>query len=803
MREKINVLSKINYEKIFKTIIDLLLCTSLIVLSIKKGGFYKNDILPVALSIAFLGAIMIFHKFILHKGNKIKKIDIIDLLLISLPLFYALPIIFKNYTNLSDAIFECIRYSLIIVVYFLVRNSCNNKIYAFSIIGISLLQSIIGIDGMYSRYTTKILSLFNSGFLNKDYSRLSGTIQYANVTAIIIFIGIFFIIDMLETIYYRAYKNKNKKVYTFVFSTFLFIHLVALLLTQSRMAIFLFFIMIVIKLFCDKKKMFSNFICVYNIFIAILFISIIQNFYNIKSYEIFIFLFITAIIEFQIILLIVALYNKYKEKILKVITHNKKKITITCSVIFFMYIIIALSIKTPLKLSYSKTLENVYSVDIYDLEYGKNVVEINTFNLDDETNYDIKVYEFLNDRTSKEIFSINSYSSNTGNYIFEYNLENLNFRNLRFEFSVNSGSFSVNNIKINDKNKAVNYALIPRDIIAKIQDILHGSTTISDRIEYNKDSIKIIKASIKNFFFGVGGEGFRNLYETVQELGYYSTEVHNSYMQIFVESGVFGFLSIILIIVFILKRFKDTNINYYLAFLGLAIHMLFDLDFSYFVILLIFTVLIALIKAEEVFENSDIKKEIYSIILTFIVTINLVILIFANISNMNYKKINSSCSDNIEQNVIDINKLEKIVDLDFSEVSYRKKLNSEYFNYLSNLERKLKTYNIEDEVRTNIELEIFDLIISIKENTDKIYEYDKYNKLTLKYVNNIYCEYFEYFMKAYYNEYYDIGKEEYINFIENNISYVKNNIKLEIKYSDVLEEMIKDKNSLLNRLKVN
>ena len=51
----------------FKTIIDLLFCISLIVLSVKKGGFYKEDLLSVALFITILAIILIFYEIVLRK----------------------------------------------------------------------------------------------------------------------------------------------------------------------------------------------------------------------------------------------------------------------------------------------------------------------------------------------------------------------------------------------------------------------------------------------------------------------------------------------------------------------------------------------------------------------------------------------------------------------------------------------------------------------------------------------------------------------------------------------------------------
>ena len=174
-----NMVKKIN-DNIFQTIIDVILCISIIVLSIKKGGFYKADMLAVALVILFLALIIVFVK-------KVKRVSVTDTLFIILIVSYTLPIIFKSYTNLNDAIFEALRYVCLYATYLIVKNSKNVKIYKITFIVVATLQTLLGIDGMGSRLLKSALTYFSSGYLGKDYDRLSGTIQYANITALVIF----------------------------------------------------------------------------------------------------------------------------------------------------------------------------------------------------------------------------------------------------------------------------------------------------------------------------------------------------------------------------------------------------------------------------------------------------------------------------------------------------------------------------------------------------------------------------------------------------------------------------------------
>ena len=790
MKEKIY---KLNFEEILKTIIDILLCMSLIVLSIKKGGFYKEDILFIALCITGLGLIFLFYKFIIKKGTMLKKIEMVDVAIITLFLSYTFSIIFNNYTNLNDAIFELMRYVLLIVVYFIVKNSDNKIFFKISIISVALIQSIIGIDGMFSRSASNVLGLFGSGFLQKDYDRLSGTIQYANVTAILIFIAIFLIIDFIQKLVYEEKSSSNKKNSKIIILSSMEVFLLtSLILTKSRMVLFLTVLMFIIKVFKDKKKA-LNMIIIFNLIYAIVMATITQNISYVSSFKILIIYLIFIAIYLILNHFLYTFYLRHKEKFIKCFKTKGKYIIASTIILILGYFVLAFSITTSIKISYKESFDNKHVVELYNIKEKNNTVEILTNNLSDDANFDIKVYEVLKNGDVTTIYEANSYTSSTGKYLFEYNLEKDNFRDIRFEFTVNSGSFEIDNIKINNKNSTINYLLIPRDLVSRIQDILHGSSTINDRVEYNKDAIKIIKNSYKNILFGVGGEGFRNLYETVQTYPYYSTEAHNSYLQIFVESGILGFASIVYLVFANLKNSKKAGSNIYLAFLGLCIHMVFDLDFSYLLVILVFGVIIAIMNESNLEnENVAIKKEIYCVFITLILTVSFIILVFANISNFKYNQITSKCSSSIEQNANDMTNLEKIVELDFSDITYRKKLNAEYFNYLSNLEEELKVSNIEESVKQSIEQEIESTVKLIKENTDKIYDYDKYNKVTLKYVNEVYFKYMEYFTKVYYSDNYELGKKEYTKFMQNNVEYIKNNLKLEIKYKDILNEMTKD-----------
>jgi len=62
------------------------------------------------------------------------------------------------------------------------------------------------------------------------------------------------------------------------------------------------------------------------------------------------------------------------------------------------------------------------------------------------------------------------------------------------------------------------------------------------RLNMFRDAIKIIKDYP---LLGTGGGGFKALYQGYQEQIYYSTEVHNHFLQVWVEAGILGFLAFV------------------------------------------------------------------------------------------------------------------------------------------------------------------------------------------------------------------------------------------------------------------
>lgn len=99
---------------------------------------------------------------------------------------------------------------------------------------------------------------------------------------------------------------------------------------------------------------------------------------------------------------------------------------------------------------------------------------------------------------------------------------------------------------------AGSFLLIDEGFVNRITDINLKDRNVVERGYFYLDAFKIIK---DNPAFGVGGGGWRSIYKAYQSYGYISTQVHNFYIQTWVEAGIVGLISIVLIILGVFQAF--------------------------------------------------------------------------------------------------------------------------------------------------------------------------------------------------------------------------------------------------------
>lgn len=135
---------------------------------------------------------------------------------------------------------------------------------------------------------------------------------------------------------------------------------------------------------------------------------------------------------------------------------------------------------------------------------------------------------------------------------------------------------------------AVGFKIMDNTFVERITNINLEDRNVVERGYFYSDALKIIKT---HPVLGVGGGGWRSLYKAYQSYGYNSTQVHNFYLQTWVEAGIAGFLSIVFIIIGVfwsfVKRIKGQTENRPLdvtvaaAVVVLALQSAIDFTLSY------------------------------------------------------------------------------------------------------------------------------------------------------------------------------------------------------------------------------
>lgn len=131
--------------------------------------------------------------------------------------------------------------------------------------------------------------------------------------------------------------------------------------------------------------------------------------------------------------------------------------------------------------------------------------------------------------------------------------------------------------------------IVPVEVARRAQTISVSDPSFQKRMEIARDALRIVRDYP---FIGVGGGGWNALYHQYQSNLYWSTEVHNHFLQTWVEAGTVGFLAfsaiwvtfILLLVRFRRRAPRDSLWVSVLAagvgVLALGLHSAFDFDLS-------------------------------------------------------------------------------------------------------------------------------------------------------------------------------------------------------------------------------
>ena len=515
------------------------------------------------------------------------------------------------------------------------------------------------------------------------------------------------------------------------------------------------------------------------IYVSIFSFIILNSINNIGIY-IYLATFIGVVLNIVVSLLIDRITLKHTK--IDLIKYFKLKNFLIIIGILLIYLVIAFSTHTKIVLNSISNVpyitRNMYKID----KERENVVDIEIKEMVEDTRYEIEIFKVMSNNEFTLVDKLYYYSNTTGN--FNINIEpSKDLRYINVNINCTKGKIIINKLNVNEK-EYTNYLLMPSDLIYRFKDTIHINPNLNYRMEYIKDALKIWKSSIKNILIGVGGEGFRNEYKYFKTSDYNSTEVHNIYIQILLESGIVG---LAIFILFIFQIIKKTKFNYLkLSWYVIIVHGIFDLDFSYMIILAIFGILTGLLDKKEKYDIKEKRKNFmyvnkvfnYCILLVFICTysLTLVILLRANIANC-INRYDILENDNLDIIGRKIEKYEKVVNLDNFETSYRFNLNNMYSLFIEELSNN-SNYIMETSSYNN-------MINNMEKNLNYLQKNELINPNNLVNISNGYFNNMNRFVKLNYNDDVEKGYEHYLNVIYSNVLLMYNSNNEDLKYKAV------------------
>ncbi|MDA8233788.1 MAG: O-antigen ligase family protein [Clostridia bacterium] len=152
--------------------------------------------------------------------------------------------------------------------------------------------------------------------------------------------------------------------------------------------------------------------------------------------------------------------------------------------------------------------------------------------------------------------------------------------------------------------KKNNVKLIPSNVAQRMESLGLEDRNVRERIVFYKDSLKIIK---DHPFLGTGGGGWAAVYNKYQSYAYFTTKTHSHFFQVWVEAGILGLLSYLLLwltpIIMLVKILrlgieKEQRIlivTLFTAIIAILIHSLIDFNLSLGASAIVFWALLAML----------------------------------------------------------------------------------------------------------------------------------------------------------------------------------------------------------------
>lgn len=168
------------------------------------------------------------------------------------------------------------------------------------------------------------------------------------------------------------------------------------------------------------------------------------------------------------------------------------------------------------------------------------------------------------------------------------------------------------------------YRLLPSPLQARLGT---GGATFSDRLLYIKD---VWRASDHFIWNGAGGGAWKSLMYQTQTSPYISNELHNFFMNTWVEIGIFGLIAVCVLLVVAIRQMLRSRSLMLPSFAAILLHGLIDfsLSFGFIVFLLLYFYALSDMETGAKKNSLRLSKKVFAIMNGWIVLLLFVMVIF-------------------------------------------------------------------------------------------------------------------------------------------------------------------------------
>ncbi|RKD21954.1 Tetratricopeptide repeat-containing protein [Caminicella sporogenes DSM 14501] len=574
----------IQKNSIIEKLIFVTLCILLFYPPFFRGLFFQKELLITHIITFAVFTIWLISKF---KNKDFRLFNsLADLLALGIVLMYFISTFYG--VNKRLAVAEFLKYANYFAIYLMVRyfaqkDSKNSKIIINTLLLSGVVVSIIGIGSAIGTFN------YNGAFVG---GRINSTFQYPNTLASYLIALYILAIGLIQI------EKKEKKKYLYISMANIYIFTFIPTLSRGMWLLTPIVLLLYFVLIPNIKKIQTIIYYITTIFPALFFSSLFIKYLQQKNVFI---LWLMVIFSIAVSLFIFTMYQKFFREKIFVSYRAVTIIILSITIAIALFSVLALNLTQPLELSNIGSEKNTWkAID----RPVRNVLKNKEYRLESDVEIKISdnkpyagriiVYSISDKGKTEKLAYVDIKESGKIALNFKTK-ENTEFIKVRFLNYYKDTKVKFLNASIYDnstnkkiKNLKLKYKFIPEKVISRFYAINSNERSVKGRINFYKDGLKVAK---DYFLLGAGGGAWQTLYFKYQSYMYWTTQAHNYFLQLWIETGIIGLLIyigliVILILHFIisLKKLEEDNkilqIAVNIGWISILAHSIIDFDLS-------------------------------------------------------------------------------------------------------------------------------------------------------------------------------------------------------------------------------